>query len=232
MELPQVVQSLIVALEGLDGGYEIILVDDGSDDATPAIAARLIDEFTHIRLLTLDQNHGKGFAVRQGVLTAQGAIVVFTDHDLPYGAQAVLDIVSVFDADSIPDIILGSRDHPDSRTLVPYGWFRICTRKIFGSLVSFFLQLPVSDTQCGVKGFRLPVAQSLFSRSRIDDFAFDLEILSLARESRNVIDIIPVEFTHSVSRVRLHRDVPRMLASLFSVFWRFRVIPLFARRKK
>jgi glycosyltransferase involved in cell wall biosynthesis len=201
------------ALQALadDGGLELVVVDDGSPDGT-AEAARAGGADVVVRL---PGNRGKGAAVRAGMLQATGRTIAFTDVDLAYPPEQLVRLCDVVEEGW--DVVVGNRRHPDS--VVPRG---SAVRELGSAIFNLFSHLVLlgdyRDTQCGLKVFRRDVARSIFSRTRIDRFAFDVEVLHLVehdglrlREEPVVLDATEVT-TVRVGRAALSmlRDVIRI----------------------
>lgn len=210
------VEYVLKVLRGEDIPFELILVNDGSRDNSAGVLAELAQEHSEVKWLDNAKNRGKGHAVRQGVTAAQGQYIFFTDIDLSYGLGPVLSgMRRMMTSDA--DLMLGSRDLPESQDVVPYSIPRKVTKKVFSFLVNRVLGLGITDTQCGLKGFRKAVAKELFSRSVIDDFCFDVEILYLARESGKKIELMPVQLAHANSSFSLLSASFQMFGSLISL---------------
>jgi dolichyl-phosphate beta-glucosyltransferase len=200
------------ALEPAVGGtgMEVVVVDDGSDDGTAAVA-----EAAGARVLRHPVNRGKGAAVRTGILGATGRAVVITDADLSYPPELILDVLAGLEGGW--DVVVGSRGHPDS---VDAGRsaLRALSSRLFNALTVAVLLGRYRDTQCGLKGFRADVARVLFGRTRLDGFAFDVEILHLIERYRLSLLEIPVRVEASgSSTVRLGRHARNMVIDLFRV---------------
>jgi dolichyl-phosphate beta-glucosyltransferase len=197
-------------------GCEIIVSDDGSRDGTGPILAEFADSLS---VLTCERNRGKGHAVRRGVLAATGRCVVFTDADLPYGLDLIPSLIADLD-DNRFDLVVGSRDARPDRERSPQRFLRRAASRAFSTLVAHSLATGVSDTQCGLKAFRRPAARDLFERSRIDGFAFDVEILFLARARGLRLKLLPLQPARKpFSTVRLLRDAPRMVLDVARIRW-------------
>jgi len=199
------------------GEYELILVNDGSTDASLRIAEQY--ENDSIRILSYEPNRGKGYAVRAGMLLARGEVVFFCDADLPYGLEVLRTGYDKL-MSGRSDVVVGSRriwDHGyDS-----YPLMRKIASNIFVFIVNAVLGLGVSDSQCGFKGFTRVAAEQVFRRTQVDGFAFDMEALCIARNMGFRIDEMPVELlTHSKSKVRVLRDSGLMLRDLVKVWLR------------
>ena len=195
-----------------DGGVEIVVVDDGSDDATAdaALAAGAG------QVVVQPRNRGKGAAVRIGVLAARGRTVAFTDADLAYGPDQVVRVLDAVEDGW--DVAIGDRGHPDSRMLVPPSRLRSWGSRAINWLGFAVLLGSYRDTQSGLKAFRSDVARFVFARTRVDGFAFDIELLHLAERHELSLVEVPVDVANS-SRSTVHagRDAGRLIVDLFRI---------------
>ncbi|MCP4850334.1 MAG: glycosyltransferase, partial [Actinomycetia bacterium] len=216
--------ELAVALAEADGqtevvvnDIEVVVVDDGSPDDTATVAEAAGAD----RVVRLDRNQGKGAAVRAGVAVASGRTVVFTDADLAYGpAQAAALVARVEEG---YDLVVGSRRHTDTTTLVRAGRLREVGGRLVNLTTHALLLGQYRDTQCGLKAFRADVAQPLFEASVLGGFAFDVELFHLAERWRLTLAEVPVEVENSErSTVRAVRDGLRLVADLVRVRQRAR----------
>lgn len=194
------------------GPVEIVVVDDGSGDATASEARAAGAE----QVVVQPENRGKGAAVRAGVLAATGRVVAFTDADLSYPPdQLATLLVNVEDG---WDMVVGSRKHVETTTLVRARRLREVTGRVFNLLSEVVLLGQYRDTQCGLKAFRRDVGRSLFSRARVDRFAFDVELFHLAERDRLSVLEVPVSLSNSsVSTIRVGADSLRMVVDLFRI---------------
>ena len=202
----QSVRILADAFEGRVASYEIIVVDDGAHDCEQVLSGLPVGPTGSVQVVTLDVNRGKGGAVAAGMSRARGEVRVFTDIDVPYGAEPVLLIERLIRTRGF-HVVIGDRTFPQSRyeTELPFG------RRIASSVFSFITATLVTggffDTQCGLKGFRGDIAESLFGLQRVERFAFDVELLYLALTYGLEIKRIPVVLqSNTTSSVRLGRD--------------------------
>jgi Glycosyltransferases involved in cell wall biogenesis len=197
---------------------ELIVVNDGSIDATGAIT-RGIFSGTKIttRLLENFPNRGKGAAVRSGLLAAQKPIALFSDADLSTPLEEIPKVIEPI-ADGEVDIAFGSRGL-DRRLIGQHQpWRREQAGRIFNLLVRFATDLPFWDTQCGFKAFRLDVCRPILEAARVNGFAFDVELLYLAERAGLRIREIPVRWNHAEgSKVRFFRDSLRMLREVIAL---------------
>jgi dolichyl-phosphate beta-glucosyltransferase len=199
------------------GPWDVLVVDDGSSDATAAlvesrIEARLLPGERRPALVVLRMPHGgKGAAVRAGMLAATGELVVFTDADL---ATPPDQIPLLTRALAVHDVALGSRVQPDGtdrRASQPV--YRRFLGRVFHALAAAWVTGPVPDTQCGFKGFRRDVARDLFGRQRITSIVFDTELIYLARRRGYRIAIVPVQWSDKRgSRMRIRLSVALRVA--------------------
>jgi dolichyl-phosphate beta-glucosyltransferase len=208
--LPGTLRAYLAQLAGGPGQVEVVVVDDGSTDATAAVAEAVAADDARVRLIRSEPNHGKGFAVRTGMLAASGELLVFTDADGSYGPGEVGRVVAAL-ADH--PVAIGTRVHDGTTGTVGR---RIASR-VFNRTLRLLLRLPFRDTQCGLKGFRREVARELFGRARVDGFAFDVEVLLLARRLGLAVAQVPVRAQErDGSRVRLLLDGRRMLGEVWA----------------
>jgi len=199
-----------LALEGeAAGGVELVVADDGSDDGTvDAARAAGADQ-----VVALPVNRGKGAAVRAGVLAARGRTVAYTDADLAYPPAQLLHLLAEVEAGA--DMVVGSRRHVETTTLVRARRLRELTGRLFNLLTQLILLGRYRDTQCGLKAFRSDVARMLFARSTLDRFAFDVELFHMAERYRLSLVEVPVELANtSQSSVRVALDALRMVRDL------------------
>lgn len=197
--------------------FEIIVVDDGSTDGTPQQVARAAHQEPLIKLIPLSTNRGKGFVVREGVLNAQGEVIFFTDADLSTPVEEIEKGLAGLE-EGYP-VVIASRRHPESIVALHQGRGREIVGRAFNLFVRALLSLPFHDTQCGFKGFSREAAREIFSLARIDGFAFDAEVLVIARQLGYSVKEIPVYWTNSPdSKVRPVRHLLRVARELLRIY--------------
>jgi dolichyl-phosphate beta-glucosyltransferase len=196
-------------------GYEVLVVDDGSTDSTAALASSQPQE----RVLHLPHNSGKGAAVRAGMLAARGELLLFTDADLSTPIEEMDGFLRHLE--QAADVVIASRDLPDSRIERHQNPVRETMGKGFNLMVRILAGLPYTDTQCGFKCYRRSAALEIFRRSTINGFAFDVETLIIARRLGYSIAEVPVRWVDCPrSKVQILRHPAQMLADLLRIRWR------------
>lgn len=195
-----------------DGGAEIVVVDDGSHDGTAERAELAGADL----VLRQPVNRGKGAAVRAGVLASRGRTVVFTDADLSYAPDQILGLLH--EVEDGWDVVVGSRRHTDTTTLVRARRLRELGGRGINLLTRAVLLGGYHDTQCGLKAFRSDAARLVFGHSHVDGFAFDVEVFLLVERYGLSLVEAPVRVTNSQrSSVRVARDALRLVRDLFRI---------------
>jgi dolichyl-phosphate beta-glucosyltransferase len=196
--------------------FEIIVVDDGSRDATLAVARRLQKELPELRVLGYPRNRGKGYAVRTGALEARGESVLISDADLSTPIEELESLRRAIEEGA--HVAIGSRHLEGSRIEVRQPLGRRYLGRIFNLVISLLGVRGFADTQCGFKMFRAAEARRIFSRVKTPGFAFDVEALLLARGFGCRVKEIPVRWANSsASRVRPVRDSVLMLVEVLKM---------------
>ncbi|GFE62158.1 dolichyl-phosphate beta-glucosyltransferase [Geobacter sp. AOG2] len=214
--LPPYLASVLEYLEHGDRPYEVIIVDDGSHDATAEVVARFMQENTRVKLIRLPGNRGKGYAVKTGMLRASGNLRLFTDAD---GATPITELERLQKAIADgADVAIASRAMKDDSCLVNAHLHRKVIGRIFHFIVTALMVQGIRDTQCGFKLFTADAAETVFSLQRIDDFGFDVEALYLCKHNDYRIAEVPVNWTDIAgSKVSLVRDSLRMFTDIFRI---------------
>jgi len=198
---------------------EIIVADDGSTDGTATAYAKCVEALprAHLRFRYLELAHrGKGAAVRAGVAAASGDPIVFLDADLTIPVETV-DALMAGLADGA-DIAVASRYVPGS--VVDRPWWRVVMGWVYRLFVHWIVPIDVQDTQCGGKMYTAEAAKDLFCRSSLDGFAFDAEILFIARRRGYRVAEVPFALhQRRHTSIDFLRDTPTMLRDLFVIRW-------------
>jgi dolichyl-phosphate beta-glucosyltransferase len=197
---------------------EVIVVDDGSRDATAGLVRERQGTWPELKLIENGQNRGKGFSVREGILAAQGKRILFSDADLSTAIEEYEKL-----ADYLIDgtqVVIASRDVEGSRVQVHQAWYRETMGKIFNKIIRLITRLPFQDTQCGFKLFTREAAHKIFPKLRITHYAFDVETLWIAKKYGFKTEEVPVRWVNDpASRVDPIRDASRMLWDVLKIRW-------------
>jgi dolichyl-phosphate beta-glucosyltransferase len=197
---------------------EVIVVNDGSRDNTADIVRSFAKKTPMLRLVENPGNRGKGYSVRNGMLSARGRIVLFTDADL---SSPIEEAPKLFEAlEKGADIAIGSR------------WLRAETqtqrqplhRQLFGRIFNLILRLTLGlhfkDTQCGFKAFKQPAVQAIFPLQKIERWGFDPEILFLAQKLNFKVQEVPVAWAHREgTSINPFVDGSRMAMEMLRIRW-------------
>jgi dolichyl-phosphate beta-glucosyltransferase len=201
---------------GLDT-IEILVVDDGSKDATAAVAQEWSQRLP-LRVVLNGENRGKGYSVRHGMLEARGRIGLFTDADLSSPIQECAKLLAAIESGH--DVAIGSRAVDRSLIEEHQSPFREIAGMVFNAFVRMFTLLPFHDTQCGFKAFVLERSRVVFEQQRIVGFGFDPEILFLAKRHGLRMVEVPVRWAHDpATKVHVVRDSLLMFGDLIYIRW-------------
>ncbi len=209
--LPRTVEGILAHAHRERLDWEVRIVDDGSDDDTLAVARRLAERDPRV-VAQAEPHRGKGGAVRAGMLATRARQRVMCDADMAMPVEQVQRLLDRLDAGA--DVAVASREAPGARRFgEPH--HRHWMGRAFNAAVRFAAVPGVHDTQCGFKAFTAPAAERLFRCARLDGFAFDVEILFLARRAGLRVEEVAIDWYHDPdSRVHPVRDSRRMLAEI------------------
>ncbi|HWH15842.1 MAG TPA: glycosyltransferase [Miltoncostaeaceae bacterium] len=221
-------REIVRRVEGLGVPFEVVLVSDGSPDETERRASAVEDG--RVRVISYDRNMGKGYALRTGSLAARGDWIAWVDSDLDLDPSLLGEFLRIADAERL-DVVVGSKRHPDSRVDYPakrraYSW-------LYQRLVKVLFQLDVRDTQVGMKLFRRRVLHEVLPVVVVKRYAFDLEILAVARSfGASRIAEAPVRLDYRFSGTGMNwRAIAQALWDTAAVFYRLRLLGYYDRRR-
>ena len=194
--------------------YEIIFSDDGSRDGSADIVRNL--KLPSVRVVGYEQNHGKGSAIRTGILEANGEIVMFTDADLAYGTDVIKRAYDIL-SDSDANMLIGSRNLSDDG-YEGYTPLRKLMSKVYIKVLCVVGGFKLSDSQCGCKAYKGEAVRKIFERCKVDGFAFDFESILWAQKFGYKIVEMPVKIiNHRESTVNVVKDTFKMLGDLIKM---------------
>jgi dolichyl-phosphate beta-glucosyltransferase len=198
--------------------FEILVVDDGSSDATARIAQDWTRDLPSLRLVRNGRNHGKGYSVKHGMLEARGRLALFTDADLSSPIEELEKLLAAIRAGN--QVAIGSRAVDRSLIEIHQSPWREMAGIIFNGFVRFFTALPYHDTQCGFKIFVREPSRIIFEQQRIEGFCFDPEVLFLAKRHGLRGAEVAVRWAHDpATKVHVVRDSLRMFGDLVYIRW-------------
>jgi len=214
--LPRTLARLYEYYEAQSYGYDVIVVNDGSKDRTAALVNEFAAGHPKFRLLEYGTNRGKGYAVRTGILAAEGDLILFCDADLATPQEETEKLLPRMAAGA--DIAIGSRPLRESNLEKRQPLYREMFGRMSNKLIQLLAVRGIQDTQCGFKMFSKKAAHDIFKRCKIDQFGFDFECLMIARDLGYRIDEVPIRWLDQEgSKVVLMRDGPRALRDLVKI---------------
>lgn len=195
---------------------EILVVNDGSTDATGEIIREMSSEFDNLRRIDIPVNRGKGLSVKTGVLSSRGDTILVTDADL---STPITEVSKLFKClENGYDLAIGSRGLRVSLVSKHQPFWREYSGKIFNVIMRCMLPLQIRDTQCGFKLFRGDAARDIFRRQTVDGFCFDAEILLIGQEMGfRIIEVPVVWYNSDHTTVRFSREAVRMFSDLVRI---------------
>lgn len=196
--------------------WELLISSDGCTDRTDRLVAEYLKTRpdSRVKLLTADRNRGKGASVRQGVLAAQGRMILVTDVDLSSPIKEGDRLIAALNDGA--DVAIGSRAVRSKDCDVQQSFKRYIAGRIFNFFVKCLVLKGFHDTQCGFKCFKREAAKTLFAAQKLDGFSFDVEVLCLALKKGYKVKEVPVMWKQgATSRVSLFKDSLAMLKELF-----------------
>ena len=217
--LEEAVKRTMKELGRLD--YEIIIINDGSQDNTEEVAKILCEQYPNVHLVSYSTNRGKGYALKQGFKRSRGNIIVFLDSDLdipPFQIHRFLRVLK-----KGYDVVIGSKYLPGAR--VDYSPKRRLFSVLYNTLVRILLNLNVTDTQVGLKAFRRQALEKAFSKILVKRYAFDVELLTVINMYNYRICEIPIKIEHKVFNSSInYRAIARMFIDTIAIFYRKNIL--------
>lgn len=217
---------LLAELDQLGITYEVIVVSDGNTDETVSEAQQVGSDF--VRVLSYPLNQGKGFALMHGVRSAAGEMIAFIDADMELDPRSIGDYLRL-QASGSYDVVVGSKRHPDSRVFYPP--FRRFQSWIYQAIIRILFQLDVRDTQTGLKLFRGDVLRAVVPLLAVKRFAFDLEVLVVARMLgfRRIIEA-PIDLRYRFESTTGATAAYKTLWDTAAIFYRLHFLRHYDRR--
>lgn len=181
-------------LSEADFSYEVIIVDNNSKDATVEIVKRFSHLIKNLKLIECRVS-GKGAAVKLGVLDAKGNIRIFMDADNSTSIDQFSKMIPYFKEGY--DVVIGSRDVPGAKMIPPQPWYKRLGGDIGNIIIQILLLPGMWDTQCGFKAFTGEAAEKIFPLIKTERWAFDVEVLALAKRLGYKTKEIPVTWVNN-----------------------------------
>jgi dolichyl-phosphate beta-glucosyltransferase len=224
LRLPATLDRLERHLATIGVPAEVIVVDDGSRDATVQVVRERAARWPQLRLVVTERNGGKGGAVRLGMAEARGRYRIFSDADLSVPIDDMEKLLRPLRSGA--GVAIASRGLRDSQVELHQPWYRETMGKIFNRLVRIFVLRGVHDTQCGFKAFTAEVADRVFPLLQTRGFGFDVEVLYRAQQAGYQIVEVPTRWINSPqSRVHPIRHSTMMFLELLAIPGRVRKHP-------
>jgi len=219
--------KLLRELDALGRTYEVIVVSDGNTDETAREAELVVSP--HVKIIEYNRNMGKGYALRCGVAHSSGELVTFIDADMELDPRYIKGFIAVMESFDC-DAVLGSKRHPMSN--VHYPPARRFQSLMYQLLIRTLFHIKVRDTQTGLKLFRRQVLEDVVPLLAIKRFAFDLELLVVARQLgyKKVMEA-PVDLSYKFESTADLKATWRVLWDTAAIFYRLRLLRFYAHQR-
>lgn len=201
--------------------YEIIIVDDGSNDKTVDKVKNTLAKLSDLilKIYKLNSNIGKGAALRYGMKNAENEIIIFIDADLTYDLDIINKMITIHNESDVA-MVCGSRHIKGEKTYTYFPLKRRIVGGVFSLIIKLFLFDDIIDTQCGIKSIKSHVANKIIDKLKVDDFGFDIELLYIVKKQicKKVVFIpaYPV-YLRKESKVSIIKDSVLMLFDLIKI---------------
>jgi glycosyltransferase involved in cell wall biosynthesis len=216
--IPATLESVVACIQERGWDAEVIVVNDGSRDATAEVVRNFASHAPQVRLIENPGNRGKGYSVRSGLLQALGEVVMFTDADLSAPIEEAERLFAAIAAGA--DIAIGSRWLEKGRQTHRQPLYRQFFGRCFNAVIRLVMGLQFADTQCGFKAFTRAAAQTVFQLQTIERWGFDPEILFIALKRGYRIQEVPVSWAHDErTRMSYLKDGMKMLEEIAVIRW-------------
>ena len=216
--IPATLRSVVDCIRQRGWSAEVIVVDDGSTDATALVVRDIAASAPEVRLIQNPGNRGKGYSVRAGMLQALGEVAMFTDADLSAPMEEAEGLFAAIANGA--DIAIGSRWMDRGRQTHRQPFYRQFFGRCFNAVTRLVMGLQFADTQCGFKAFTRAAAQTVFQLQTIERWGFDPEILFIALKRGYRIQEVPVSWAHDErTRMSYLKDGMKMLEEIAIVRW-------------
>lgn len=210
-------RKLISFLKKLPSAFELIVVNDGSNDNSLAIVNKFKQQEKNVTVISYKENRGKGFAVKKGVLAARGEKILFCDADFPVPLAEIINLLNHLNS---YDVVIGSRQVQDAKRQT---WLRACASSIFAFLARMITKLTIKDFMCGFKGFKKAAAKKIFTNQLLHGYAFDVEILLLAKKENYHLYELPIKWMYIPnSHISPLKEMLKALVDLARIFFFYR----------
>jgi glycosyltransferase involved in cell wall biosynthesis len=216
--LPATLDSVVCCIRKQGWAAEVIVVNDGSSDTTAEVVRDFARTAAEVRLIENPGNRGKGYSVRNGMLQAQGDVVLFTDSDLSAPIEEAVRLFAAIEQGA--DIAIGSRWLESGRQTHKQPLYRQFFGRCFNAVTRMVMGLHFADTQCGFKAFTRQAAQAVFPLQTIERWGFDPEILFIALQRGLRVVEVPVSWAHDErTRMSYLKDGMKMLEEIATIRW-------------
>lgn len=218
--------QLLKEVDKIGVDYEVIVVSDGNTDETVSEAERV--DSSRIKVLAYQVNEGKGFALMHGISQATGELIAFIDADMELDPKGIAMFLKILHRDDA-DVVVGSKRHPDSQ--VSYPPMRRLQSWMYQQLIRVLFHLNVRDTQTGIKLFRGDLLRSVVPLLAVKRFAFDLELLVVARKLgyRRIVEA-PIKLDYRFESTTSASAAYRALWDTLAIFYRLHFVHHYDRR--